>query len=108
MKPSAFGFVNWNVKSLVNVCTLTAVAQKALATWKVVVVSVSCRRVPFSLVCPLNCMPAAEVKPEPKLIGVPPPLWMVITEVAVALVEKLVAVAIAITVVVLLTLNGTV
>ena len=31
VKPSATGFVNWNVKSLVKVCTLTGVVQKALA-----------------------------------------------------------------------------
>ena len=31
VKPSALGLVSWNVKSLVNVCTLTGVVQKALA-----------------------------------------------------------------------------
>jgi hypothetical protein len=48
-------------------------------------------------------MPAAE-KPEPKLIGVVP-LWIVIADVAVALVAKFVAVAMAFTVVVALTVN---
>src|ERR1700687_4086488 len=104
VKPSAVALVNWKVKSLVKVCTLTGVVQKALATSKVVALSVSCRRVPLGLVCPLNCKPVAE-KPELKLTGVEPPVWIVITEVAVALVEKLVAVAMALTVVVELTLN---
>src|SRR5580704_1598743 len=69
VKPSPFGFVNWNVKSLVNDCTLTGVAQKALPTWEVGAVEVSCRAVPLSTALPLNCIPAAE-KPEPKLMGV--------------------------------------
>src|SRR5580700_5112281 len=110
VKPSAFGLVSWKLKSLVNVCTLTGVVQKALATSYVAVVSDSWRRVPFSLVCPLNCRPAPE-KPEPQLTALvdPPPVdpvLIVITDCAVALVLKAVSVAIACTVLVAFTTNG--
>src|ERR1700724_16339 len=109
VKPSAFGLVSWKLKSLVNVCTLTGAVQKALATSYVAVVSDSWRRVPFSLLCPLNCRPATE-KPEPKLTAVPPvdPVLIVITDCAVALVLKPVSVAIACTVLVALTTKGAV
>src|ERR1700720_2656294 len=108
VKPSAFGLVTWKVKSLVNVCTLTGVVQKALATSFVAVVSVSWRRVPLSLVCPLNCKPAAE-KPGRKLPArVDPPVLMVMTDCAVALGLKPVSVARARTVVVALTTKGAV
>ena len=40
VKPSAFGLVNWKVKTLAKFWTLTRVVQKALATSLVVVVSV--------------------------------------------------------------------
>src|SRR5580704_10309424 len=109
VKPSAFGLVSWKLKSLVNVCTLTGVVQKALATSYVAVVSDSWRRVPLSLVCPLNCRPAPE-KPEPKLTALvdppPDPVLIVITDCAVALVLKPVSVAIACTVLVTLTTKG--
>src|SRR5258708_97697 len=108
VKPSAFGLVTWKVKSLVNVCTLTGVVQKALATSYVAVVSGSGRRGPLSVVCPLNWRPAAE-KPEPKLTApVDPPVLMVMTDCAVALGLKPVSVAMARTVVVALTTKGAV
>ena len=109
VKPSAFGLVSWNAKLVVNACTLTGVVQKALADSFSAVVSVSCRCVPSSLVCPLNCNPAAE-KPEAKLTaGVePPPVLMVMTDCAVALVLKPVSVAMAWTVVVAPTTKGAV
>ena len=69
VKPSACGAVSWNVNLLVKDCTLTGMVQKALATSLVVTESVSWRRVPFNVVCPLNCIPVAE-KPVAKLIGV--------------------------------------
>ena len=53
----------------------------------------------------MNCIPVAE-KPEPKLIAVVPLLWMVMNDVAVLLVEKFGAVAMALTVVLVLTVNG--
>ena len=53
----------------------------------------------------MNCIPDPE-KPEPKLIAVVPPLWMVMKDVAVLLVEKFGAVAMALTVVLVLTVNG--
>ena len=73
VKPSACAAVSWNVNLLVKDCALTGVVQKALATSLVVVESVSCSRGPFSVVCPLNCIPVAE-KPELKLMGVVPPV----------------------------------
>src|ERR1700730_6263038 len=108
VSPSAFGVVCWNVKSLVKVCTFTGVVQNALADSLAAVVSVSCWRVPLSLVCPLNCRPAAE-KPEPKLTAaVVPPVLMVMTDCAVALGLKPLSVAMARTVVVALTTKGAV
>src|ERR1700758_3702541 len=85
VKPSALGLVNWNMKSLVNDCTLTGVVQNALATSPAALASVSGKREPLSLVCPLNCIPVA-VKPEPKLIGVlPEPALMTYAAVATEL-----------------------
>src|SRR6266853_3578084 len=101
--PSALGVFNWKVKLFVKLCTFTGVFQYALAASNVAAVSVSCSRVPLILVCPLNCIPVC-VKPEPKLIAVVP-LWMAIVEVDVALVEKFGAVAMALTVVVVFTVN---
>src|SRR5712692_5804326 len=101
--PSALGFVSCKLKSVVKLCTFTGVVNHALPASDCPP-SVNSRRVPFSLVRPLNCKPVAE-KPELKLMEVAPPPWMVITELAAALCAKLGAVAIAFTVVVALTLK---
>src|ERR1700686_4667177 len=101
--PSALGLVSWKLKSVVKLCTFTGVVNHALeaSDWPP---SVNSKRVPFNFVLPLDAKPVA-VKPEPKLIGVEP-VWMVITEVAVVLCVKLgAAVAMAFTVVVMLTGN---
>src|SRR3954469_1639582 len=91
-------------KSVVKLCTLTGVVNQALDASDAPP-SVNCKRVPFSFVLPLDCKPVG-VKPEAKLIAVE--VWMVITLVAVALCVKFGAVAMAFTVVVLLTVNGAV
>src|SRR5438270_12527150 len=102
---SELALMNWKVKSLMKVCTLTGVVYQALLA-SACPPSVNCKRVPFSLVRPLNCRPVA-VNPEAKLM-LGELLCMVMTEVAVLLSVKLGAVAIAFTVVVLLTVNAAV
>jgi len=70
--PSELALMNWKVKSLVKVCTLTGVVNQALLA-SPCPPSVNCKRVPFSLVRPLNCKPVAE-NPEAKLMLGEPPL----------------------------------
>ena len=82
----------------------TGVANQALAA-SVCPPSVNCNRVPFSFARPLNCKPV-EVNPGAKLMLGEPPPWMVMTELAVLLVVKFGAVAMAFTVVVVLTVNA--
>src|ERR1700687_1348433 len=101
--PSALGLVSWKLKSVVKLCTFTGVVNQALLASDCPP-SVSRKRVPFSLVRPLELKPVA-VKPEAKLMVVEPPPCMVITEVVVLLWLKLGAVAMAFTVVVVLTVN---
>ena len=70
--PSELALMNWKVKSLVKVCTLIGVVNQALLA-SPCPPSVNCKRVPFSLVRPLNCKPVAE-NPEAKLMLGEPPL----------------------------------
>src|SRR5262249_10712129 len=100
---SAVGLVTWKVKSFVNVLMLTGAVQNAELCSFVGDVLVSCNRVPFSVALPLNCSPPDE-NPAAKLTGVElVEGWMPMAEVAVALVAKFGAVAMALAVVVELT-----
>jgi hypothetical protein len=73
VNPSAFAFVNWNVKLFVNDWMLTGVVQKALpASFEPPSVNRKREAVWFQLAEPFNCIPVIDVNPPPKLTAVVP------------------------------------